>query len=61
VREIKRKTEYWSRGTKIAVLELFGIIPNKIWCVFPSLEPSRRRIGEDLMGGSLPGTLFFFA
>jgi hypothetical protein len=57
----KRKTDYCPRGTIIAPLGLFRIHTDKIWCVFSSYEESRRRIGEGLMGGSLPGIRFFLA
>jgi hypothetical protein len=46
------------RGIKIAVLELFRVHTDKIRCEFSSSEPSRRRIGENLMGGSQPGIPF---
>jgi hypothetical protein len=58
VLEIKRKKEKWSRGIEIALFASITIHPDKIWRVFTSSEPSRRRIGEDFMGGSLPGIPF---
>jgi len=56
---LKLITDYYPHGTRIAASGLFRIPADKIWCGFSSSEPSRRRVGEDLMGGSQPGIRFF--